>query len=76
MPKLDADARLRAALHKLTARSLQSETNDAVIVVRLSVKEKASMQATARSLGLTMSEYVRRLHAVAVKRLAVLPKVK
>lgn len=39
------------------------------VELRLSAEEKEAMEALAARYGLTLSEYIRRLHAVAQERL-------
>ena len=39
------------------------------VIFRVSKTEKAEMQETAKSLGLTLTEYFSRLHAIAKDKL-------
>jgi hypothetical protein len=40
-------------------------SKDAVIIFRATESEKSDMQATAKKLGLSLTEYLGRLHALA-----------
>lgn len=41
----------------------------AVVTFRVSVQDKAEMQATAEKLGLTLTDYLLRLHGIAKQKL-------
>ena len=61
MSKLDGvfkGTKLKAALAK-----------NAVVVFRATSGEKADMQKTAKSLGLSLTEYIGRLHALATAQM-------
>lgn len=42
---------------------------DAIVLFRTTKSEKADMQATAKGLGLSLTEYLGRLHALAKPQL-------
>jgi hypothetical protein len=57
---------LEKAMKAVTKKDLaKSET----IIFRVSAKDKAEMQKTAKKLGLSLTEYLTRLHQIAQERL-------
>jgi hypothetical protein len=57
-------------LAKMTKKQLtDSIAKKGVVTFRVSVEDKATMQATAKGLKLTLTEYLCSLHALAVKKL-------
>jgi len=64
--KPNAEAKLAAAAAKISAKDLQgSGPKTAFVQFRVSEVEKASLQQTAESLGLQVSEYLLKLHELA-----------
>ena len=60
---------LEQALAKVTPGDMQPRPLDQGMFIRVSVEEKASIEAVAASLGLSVSAYLRRLHEIAESRL-------
>jgi predicted DNA binding CopG/RHH family protein len=57
---------LEKAMKGITKKDLaKSET----IIFRVSSKDKDQMQKTAKKLGLSLTEYLTRLHQIAVEQL-------
>ena len=53
-------------LKKKTGKQLRASLAKTVSVIfRTSVNEKADMMKTAKSMGLSLTEYLTRLHAIA-----------
>jgi hypothetical protein len=64
--KPNTEAKLAAAAAKITAKDLEGTgPKTAFVQFRVSEEEKASLQRTAESLGLQVSEYLLKLHALA-----------
>ena len=54
------------ALEKMTKKQVKdSLAKTEVVVFRVSKTDKADMQATAKALGLTLTDYLSRLHQIA-----------
>jgi hypothetical protein len=69
--KPEPNARLAAAASKISAKDLQgSGPKTAFVQFRVSDAEKVSLQHTAESLGLQVSEYLLRLHELVSANLA------
>lgn len=64
--KPNTEAKLAAAAAKINAKDMQGTgPKTAFVQFRVSESEKASLQQTAESLGLQVSEYLLRLHELA-----------
>ena len=64
------DDRLDKLKAELTPAQLRRElAKEARIDIRISAADKRSMTATAKKLGLTLTEYLVRLHQIAVEKL-------
>jgi len=64
--KHNTEAKLAAAAAKISAKDLQgSGPKTAFVQFRVSEAEKSSLQQTAESLGLQVSEYLLKLHELA-----------
>lgn len=62
----NTEAKLAAAAAKISAKDLQgSGPKTAFVQFRVSEAEKSSLQQTAESLGLQVSEYLLKLHELA-----------
>ena len=68
------EQQVRQALKGLTRHDFGKETKDAKISIRLSTKDRQSMEKTAKLLGLTVADYLVQLHQVAAERLGTAPK--
>jgi len=64
--KPDTEHKLAAAAAKISAKDLEGTgPKTAFVQFRVSAAEKESLQATAASLGLQVSEYLLKLHELA-----------
>jgi len=62
----NTEAKLSAAAAKITAKDLQGTgPKTAFVQFRVSDAEKSSLQQTAETLGLQVSEYLLKLHELA-----------
>jgi hypothetical protein len=69
--KPTSHSKLVAAASRVTANDLQGTgPKTAFVQFRVSEAEKASLQRTAESLGLQVSEYLLKLHEVVSSNLA------
>jgi predicted DNA binding CopG/RHH family protein len=61
--------RLRQALGDLTSAAFAKDTKDQRLTIRLSGKDRESMEQIAESMGMTVADYLVQLHQVAAERL-------
>ena len=70
MVKSKPEDPIENALDDLDAKRLTGrQFSDHAIIIRETAEEKISIEKTAKTLNLSISEYLRRLHAVAVQKL-------
>ena len=67
--RLKPKERLRQVLGDLTQAAFAKDTKDERITIRLSRKDRESIEQVAESLGLTVADYLIQLHQVAAERL-------
>lgn len=68
-PKTTAAQQLETAVKDLSHKDFRKDTKDQRLTIRLSSKDRESMERVAESLGLTVADYLIQLHHVAAAHL-------